>query len=326
MDDQNITLEGVDEGQDIFADSTDELQKTSEKTEVDKNEHKMSFSGEALSEQELYSLSARKDTRIIYILGSVGSGKTTFETMLYESFFSNKDEELLFAGSETLLGYEKRLYYLRVESGSSNPKMERTSVKDNHCFLHLNVFNSKRKEEQSIVFTDISGEIFESCISKKLEMEEKLAYLDMAHNIVLFMDGEKLIDHSQRQSVVNNIKLFLKTFRTSSLYHNNCRIDLVISKNDIIFDYLKNHTDTFIEKLEEKFEAFKEDFDIHFIRIEAMNGSDLLDKEISIPLIDVLKYWLERDEQRMDSSLWNKEQIIYKNEFNRFGAMYGYGN
>ena len=111
--------------QDIFADSTEELENNFVEDETGSNDYKLS-SGDALNEKELYLLTAKKDTRIIYVLGPAGSGKTTFETMLYASFLKKMNEDLAFAGSETLLGFEERLNYLRVISGNSNAKMERT--------------------------------------------------------------------------------------------------------------------------------------------------------------------------------------------------------
>ena len=264
MDNQNdIMTEKANEiEQDIFADSTEELENISAEDETGSNNYKLS-SGDALNEKELYLLTAQKDTRIIYVLGPVGSGKTTFETMLYECFLKKSNDDLVFAGSETLLGFEERLNYLRVISGNSDAKMERTYMKEERCFLQLNLLKKQKNENCSIVFTDISGEIFDRCSANRTNLEEDLKNLDLAQNIVLFMDGFALLDKSRRHEVVSIIRSFLLTLKSSKLYREDCNIDIVISKNDIIYEK-SGEEDLFIENIYKKFEDLKEYFKISF--------------------------------------------------------------
>lgn len=324
MDEQDIVLDNIvdDINQDIFTDSTEEIENNIESKDIINDGIRLLFSGDALDEDDLYLLSARKKTSIIYILGPVGSGKTTFETMLYKCFLKSVDDELLFAGSETLLGYEERLNNHRLKSGNAEISMGRTNVEERRCFLHLNVNNIKRNNEYSVVFSDISGEIFERCASNVETLESDLKNLDMARKIVLFMDGSLLLDKKQRHGVVSKTKLFLKTLKSSCFYFPNCNIDIIITKNDIIYEKTKKQEDSFINNIESKFDDLKKYYNINFIRVEAQSGENIKDIENSKPLLTVLKDWLEDIDVKDYTRERNSRKYILKNMFNRFGEVY----
>lgn len=306
--------------QDIFDDSDKDLEVKFEGEKLEADDYMLSL-GQALNEKELYRLSSRLPTRIIYVLGPVGSGKTTFESMLYAFFLKNIDKNILFAGSETLVGFEERLNYLRIKSGNSDAQMERTNKDERRCFLHLNLLDIKLNYRYNLVLSDISGETFDNCNSNRANMEQDLPYLDMAKNIVLFMDGESLLDNSKRQGSVMKIKFFLKTFKSSRFYNGKPNIDIVISKNDVIYDKTKQDKNDFIDNIENQFRNFEKDFLINYFRIEAINGSCIKDTEKSIELIDLLKYWITNKNEEI-KEISNKVAEDIHNDFNRFGERY----
>lgn len=310
----NVTAGNTDEMEkDIFADSTEELENNGESVIEDANNFTLP-SGDALDEEELYLLTAKKNTRIIYVLGPVGSGKTTFESMIYECFLKNIDEELLFAGSETLLGFEQRLNNLRVVSGNSTAKMERTNIQERHCFLQL--YLKDKQENYSVVFSDISGEIFDRCVANKTNMEEDLKNLDLVQNIVLFIDGEALLDKSRRQGAVSQLRTFLQTLKSSNLYSPGYNIDIVISKNDVIYEKNKGNADSFIDNISEKFSDLKGEYIFRFYRIEALNGNSISDST-STSLFELLKIWLNMDS--IKGNIREPKIRELQNEFNRYG-------
>lgn len=320
MDEQDVTLDNID--QDIFTDSTEDIENNIESRDIRNDGIRLLFSGDALDEADLYKLSARKKTSVIYILGPVGSGKTTFETMLYKCFLKSVDDELLFAGSETLSGYEERLNNHRVKSGNAEISMGRTNVEERRYFLHLNVNNIKQNKDYSVVFSDISGEIFERCVSNVETLEADLKNLDMAGKIVVFMDGSLLLDKKQRHNVVSKTKLFLVTLKSSSFYSANCNIDIIITKNDIIYEKTKKQEDSFISNIESRFDDLKKYYNINIIKVEAQSGENIKDTENSTPLLVVLKRWLS-DIDLNEYVEENKEQNhIFNSNFNRFGEVY----
>ena len=318
----NIEMNSDDDlQQDIFDDTADVLEIELEEEGFDSDGYALS-SSMALNDKELYQLSSRKKTKIIYVLGPVGSGKTTFEAMLYAYFLKNIDDEILFAGSETLVGFEERLNYLRTNSGNSEPQMARTSKDERRCFLHLTLFDTMTKSHYNLVFADISGETFESCSGNRFTLEQDLQFLDIANNIVLFIDGESLLDFSLRHSCIMKVRSFLMTLKSSTLYNNRCCIDIVISKNDLIHENTEATLTDYINELENTFDDLKDIFPIRVYRIEALNQV-IKDKEHSTNLVDLLKCWMKDGEsdEIVVENLANEKRQIY-DDFNRFGERY----
>ena len=278
-------------------------------------------SGEALNESELYALAARKQIHFVYILGSAGSGKTTLETMLYGTFVKSIDEEILFAGSETLIGFEKRFWNIRAETGRSTIEMERTIKGERRVFLHLNLYDRIKAQHCNLILSDISGETFEECCSNCENLERELKYLDIAKNIVLFIDGEKLLDKSERHGCVSKIKYFLQTLSSSQYYDPSMNVDIVISKNDIIYDSTEQNAKEFINAVEQKFYSYIGKFQLHFFRIESINGANLNDSQTSIGLTELMKYWMNTTRKTEDALTYSEKQKV-KNECNRFGERY----
>lgn len=272
--------------------------------------------GTALNENELYELSSRRDMSIIYVLGPVGSGKTTFETMLYECFVHKIDDELWFSGSLTLPGYEKRLHSLRVKSGTSHVEMPRTSKDEKRVYLHLELLDKTSNIKRSMIFADISGECFEECKANKKNLEKQLPFLDMAKNIMLFMDGEALVDLKMRNNAVSNVKTFLKTLKSSKYYYKGMNIGIIISKNDYIYSKLNDNVVAFIDTLDERFKEFDNEFNLDIYRIEAKNGAKLKDESTSINLMNLLKKMLRYNDSTQELEEADKGEL--KNEFNKY--------
>ena len=192
--------------------------------------------------------------------------------------------------------------------------MERTNIQERHCFLQL--YLKDKQENYSVVFSDISGEIFDRCVANKTNMEEDLKNLDLTQNIVLFIDGEALLDKSRRQGAVSQLRTFLQTLKSSNLYSPGYNIDIVISKNDVICEKSNGNADSFIDNISEKFSDLKGAYIFRFYRIEALNGNSISDST-STSLFELLKIWLD-----MDSIKGNiREHKIreLQNEFNRYG-------
>ena len=272
--------------------------------------------GTALNENELYELSSRQNTSIIYVLGPVRSGKTTFETMLYECFVHKIDDELWFSGSLTLPGYEKRLHSLRVKSGTSHVEMPRTSKDEKRVYLHLELLDKTTNEKRSMVFADISGESFEECKANKKNLEKQLPFLDMAKKIMLFMDGEALVDLKMRNNAVSNVKTFLKTLKSSKYYYKGMNIGIIISKNDYIYSKRNDNVVVFIDTLADRFEEFNNEFNLDIFRIEAKNGAELKDESTSINLINLLKNILRYSSSTQKIGEYDKGKLT--NEFNKY--------
>lgn len=278
--------------------------------------------GEALSDEGLYKLSSKKDIDLICILGPVACGKTTFEAMLYSMFLRQINDDILFSGSETIVGFEKLLNYVRVNSGKSKVDMPRTPKEKRDKFYHLELLYKHFNEKRDLIFADIAGELFDACKANKVNLDRELSFLGIAKNIAIFIDGEKLLDSSLRHSAIFDAQSILRTIRSSRQFRSGMNIDIIISKNDKIAEKKDDvKTMSIIEKVEEQLKVHKNDFNIKVFRIQALNDYCSEIDDSSTSLIDMLKYWLteKKNTNDMEGELHSSMQV--KSCFNRFMEM-----
>ena len=81
------------------------------------------------------------ESRVVAIVGPQEAGKTTLNLSFYESFQQNQFGGRKFAGSLSLVTYEKLCHFSRIASGQFTPDTPRTSVTDDLGFMHLAVQN-----------------------------------------------------------------------------------------------------------------------------------------------------------------------------------------
>lgn len=275
--------------------------------------------GDALNDEELYQLSSKKDIDLICMLGPVACGKTTFGAMLYSMFLRQINNDILFAGSQTIVGFETLLNYIRVYSGKSKVDMPRTPEKNRRMFYHLELLEKSLSKKQDIIFADVSGELFKICKANKDNLDREIPFLSIAKNIAIFIDGEKLLDNFLRHSAILDAQSILRTIRSSKQFRNGMNIDIIISKNDKVAERKNDvRTMAIIENIEQQFKVFNNDFNIKIFRIQALNDYCSEIDDSSTSLIDLLKYWLLEKKciNDVQGTLYSSIQV--KSCFNRF--------
>lgn len=278
--------------------------------------------GEALTDEELYKLSSKKNIDLVCILGPVACGKTTFEAMLYSMFLRQINDDILFSGSETIVGFENLLNYVRINSGRPRVDMPRTPKEKRDKFYHLELLYKPLNEKQNLILADVAGELFETCKANKVNLDREVPFLDIAKNIAIFIDGEKLLNSSLRHSALFDAQSILRTIKSSRQFKNSMNIDIIISKNDKVAEKkADSKTMSFIENIEEQFKAYKDDFNIKVFRIQALNDYCSEIDESSTSLINMLKYWLTEKACINDMRGEQYKCIQVKSYFNRFMEM-----
>lgn len=271
--------------------------------------------GLALNDEELYRLSSREKIDFICILGPVGSGKTTFEAMLYSSFLRKVNDDLVFSGSQTIVGFEELLDYVRVTSGKPDVDMPRTRKENRGQFYHLELLFCSTNEKRNIVFADVAGELFDLCKAHKENLDMYMPHLHIAKNTAIFMDGEDFINNASWNVAIMNTKSMLWTIKSSKQYEPGMNIDIIISKNDKIVE-----TDSGkrrIGNIEKQFECFEKDFNIKFFRIQALNDYKQKD-DTSTSLIDMAAYWLTEKAHSQIQTNKRDEELQVRSYFNKF--------
>jgi len=280
--------------------------------------------GNALNEDQLYSLSSRKNVELIFLVGPVGSGKTTIEVMAYQIFLCNTFKNLIFAGSLSLKGFEERAINMRSISGKSEPDMERTPVNVVNKYLHLGIKNIATNNIHNLLLTDISGEEFENCCNNPELMGSKFTNLQLAKSICFVLDGGRLIDVFKRNPALSQVIQFIQTTLDAKLVKHNTLICILLTKYDIVQDAMKEDPSledfikTIDEKINKKFERIQ-GISVYFQKVSAVNDIKTADKDNSI--LELINKWITyNDSLKMQSiDIYSKNNKKLMNEFNRFG-------
>lgn len=172
-------------------------------------------------------------TRLVLLAGEAESGKTTLLATIYEKFNEGPFANLLFAGSETLIGWEKRCYLARVVSGAEKADTERTLGLQQRL-LHLSLRDEGlENSSQHLLFTDFSGEVFKLIRDSTAECQ-RLGILKRTDHFVLLLDGSKVADTRSRHEALNNGMALLRSCIDAGMVGLRSFVDVVFSKYDLV--------------------------------------------------------------------------------------------
>jgi|GEM_PF-1338465 len=205
-------------------------------------------SGRALSLQETYDVMAFENTVMVVLIGPSECGKTTIETTLYQLFQRNKVCGFLFAGSKTIQGYEERSFYTRVNSKQEVATTPRTSRGLQELFLHLRLFDENKKQRTNYLFADLSGEEIQAHLADVNSLTQNMSFIKFADNYTVILDGERLANKHQRNGVIEEISTMIRTIFDAGLYSLSTKVQLIISKYDILEAKNDSNTEQYLQK------------------------------------------------------------------------------
>ena len=189
--------------------------------------------GDELSSKEIDTILRRSPTKVLAIAGAPESGKTTLISAIYSQFHFGPFANYLFAGSETLLGFERRCHLSMISSGLEQPRTERTLDMEIKM-LHLRLCRiGMEKQTSEILLSDVSGELFRD-FSSSNKVAESLEWIRRANRFILLVDGEKLLSNEKRQDARSSATLILRTCFDNNLLGEGVDIDILLSKYDLI--------------------------------------------------------------------------------------------
>lgn len=272
-------------------------------------------SGEALDIKETYKITAKEDTKLIVLVGPSSCGKTTIIAAVYQMFLRSPVEQLFFAGSKTLLGYEQRSYYSRFSTNPNEPMTWRTSGGVSNSFLHLRLWDSKQNTFINFLLADISGEDYERYTNNVDAVREHLGFIKYADYIVSVLDGELILDNSKRNGLTNDMAQLLQTIVDSNLTSKYTKLQVLFSKYDAIDNLEKAASNEYIDYCKNVYqERFKPQFaDFEFYNVAAMpkNGDKY---DFGSGIEELIFSWSKQDNIVEDTS---PMAVAVNNEFNK---------
>ena len=111
-----------------------------------KHQSLMVTSGEPLSVADGSAMLKSGRVSVVALVGQAEAGKTSLIGEVYDAFQYGSYETLSFAGSRTLIGFEKICHKIRATSRGHNLLEERTDVTSDPVLFHLLV---ARKEDKA---------------------------------------------------------------------------------------------------------------------------------------------------------------------------------
>ena len=251
-------------------------------------------SGEALDEIEAAQITRGGPTSVVLIAGPSGSGKTTILTCLFEAFLEAPFGNFLFAGSRTLVGFERRCHDARITSGRSMPHTPHTKVKDVVDFLHLQLARTSPNQfpRQNLLLSDVSGERFRALRDSSAAVGE-MKVLRRADHLCIVIDGERLSDPGQRQAARTDARMLLRSLIEADALSSTCRVEIVVSKWDLVLacsdlETVKSFVAETRTTLERQAEGLRE---VRYLEIAARPENESLPFAFGLPTL--LRTWLE---------------------------------
>lgn len=170
---------------------------------------------------------------IIAFLGTVGAGKTSLIAEVYDAFQYKTYKSLSFAGSRTLMAFERICHTVRAASRVPEPIQDRSAILDDPFFFHLTIRVDSTKHLVDVLLADRSGETYRA-IADKPAIAADCLELHRATTLNMLVDGARLCDPVQRTSALTECDQALQTLAMSGILARYISVNLVMTKLDLV--------------------------------------------------------------------------------------------
>lgn len=191
------------------------------------------FGSGPLDAEAASDLLAQAPGRLVVWLGEQASGKTTLTRQLYERQ-RHAGPEVRFAGSRTLLAFERLAYSRRLATGqppapAPNADLGRSRLE----ILHLAV--AAGEDLIHLLLVELPGHIVRRLADNQVSASS-IPLLRRADKLALILDGDRLCDPDTRASVVTRARQLLERLQTAALPHPATDVALIVTKWDFVSD------------------------------------------------------------------------------------------
>lgn len=208
-------------------------------------------SGDELSVVQAAELRRTVGGVLVALAGDQDVGKTTLIASLYDRFLDGPWAKFRFAGSETLVGFEKRLHLARMAGGQGKQDTPRTSNTSPLHFLHLSLVPVAAGNRQHLILADLSGERFREAADSQDSCRKELGHIKYADRLAVCLDGEKLTDLRARNAAISLVKGLLGNLLEVGHLDRTSVVDVLFTKWDLVLSDQKSDVHrAFIDKVE----------------------------------------------------------------------------
>ncbi|MER9949537.1 hypothetical protein [Mesorhizobium sp. M0047] len=213
--------------------SVEDLEESTESKVVAEPARVMTLAlGEPLSRAEASTLQKRRISRAIGIVAPNDAGKTSLLASLYDLLQEGPVAGVGFAGSSTLIGFEKVCHDARAASRRDVPHMERTSVGAEATFFHLDL-RPAGQEIVSLFISDRSGEDYLTA-TDELARADEFFELRRADIVTLLVNGEHLASSQHRHEVKAITPQIVDALAEAGALRQGSRLAVVLTKQDAV--------------------------------------------------------------------------------------------
>lgn len=212
--------------------------------------------GDDLSAVQAAELRRAEGGVLVALAGDQDVGKTTLIASLYDRFLEAPWAGFRFAGSETLVGFERRLHLSRRSSGVSRQDTERTSRTAPLHFLHLRLSDLKTRLRQNLLLADLPGERFRDSADNQEICRKELKHIRYADRTAVCLDGDKIIELKARVVARSLVLGLLGNLLAVGHLDRTSAVDILITKWDkVLSDPKSAHHKEFVEQTEQMLRA-----------------------------------------------------------------------
>jgi hypothetical protein len=248
--------------------------------------------GEALARRDASSLQRRRPSCAIGIVAPNDAGKTSLIASVYDLLQTGPIDGIGFAGSSTLIGFEKVCHDARTSSRRGMPHTERTSAGADATFFHLDL-RPMDGDVLSLFIADRSGEDY-LAVADDLARSAGFFELRRADVLTVLVNGEHLADSAQRHETKAVTPQMVGALVEAGSIRRGCRLAIVLTKQDVVL--ASPHAARVEADFGELVDGIVEDLGTHFAKIErfaiAASPRDVANVQRGQGVDRLLRFWL----------------------------------
>ncbi len=186
---------------------------------------------DALWDADVNGLSSDRRPTLVTLFGISECGKTTFVGSLF-AILCRRPQLLksTFIDSDTLTGFQRRVHtrYLSEKGLSEQPRTQRRAG----SILNVVLGDERGNNQRMVVFSDLSGEIYNDAASKDDVVLQQTA-VKYADKLVIFVDTEKLLP-AKNNAYKASFQSLLSRFKEKDMFTSETEYFLVFNKADLV--------------------------------------------------------------------------------------------